>query len=1002
MPKVCILLFVALLLCHCFASAQNSPYRITHFSTNDGLPQNSVTNIEFDRWGFCWLGTEMGAVRFDGRHFTTFNSENISGIHSDRLSIAKVDDNGDLYFKNEKLELVGIRQPAPGIAPIAKHITDDNIWLPNKGGKAVSNSQIANRSRELFRSTGFTNLSSSGLNLGNGGIYFVERSQLFYFNGKDFKMVDSFPGNAWPAFIAVDDHLLLLFDNHSIIALKNGVRVEKSVTIKGPLLQDPALRKGDFLVFYSNGQTYLFAEKKLYGFFMENGQVFSKVLLDNLDIPVPGSLYYHQQQNKLYIGSLVSGLYIISFPGFKVPVTSGESLNEGFYAQSLTPGGELLCNRYLYKMDGSAERLPMNRYIGPSLFVDKHKQVYYGDHPALFRYDLNSKINCRLMALDSRPASIFCDQTDSSTIIVGTSLSVGKMKNDSLLLVRKLPGTPMIMSHFQTGRDSFVIATQSGVKWFDFNSGKVYRSVLDSVYIRSVYPESNGRVWISTQGKGFYLYQNDKLHSFPIRSSGGLKTIHAFVDDGRGNFWLTTNDGLFTVKKQSLIDYAAGIQNDVYYYRFGKDDGLPSNEFNGGCTPAFCWLKDSLLSLPTIAGLAQFYPHRITFTYPDRPVYINALLLNNNRLLYEDAMQLELEPDYSRLSLNVAVPYFGNRENLQLLYMIEGLDREWQTVPDDGTIIVNRLQAGNYRIVVKKRNDAGEPSPMLSFTVKPWFYQTWWFYSLLVLLVVAALLLTSYFREKLLHERNRRLQEIINRQTQDLSNTVKQLKDSEQALKESNVMKDNVTTMVLHDLRSPIRFLHTITKQLMKKRDTMAVGERNELLALLKNSTASLNDFTEQFFTWAASQHKDFRISVESFPIQELLNEMQDLYADIAMINGNRLIVIPSDAVAKTDRQLLAIIIRNLVDNANKSTFQGTVTIAVSYAEDKLEISVSDTGKGLDIAAMNSFYEGNAPGNQGNGSTIVKTLLEKIGGKLRIGSVKGEGTTFVILLDRYG
>lgn len=998
MPRFCLLLFVALLLCNCFASAQNASYRITHFSTNDGLPQNSITNIEFDRWGFCWLGTEMGAVRFDGRHFTTFNSENISGIHSDRLSVAKADENGDLYFKNEKLELVSIRQPAPGIAPVAKHISDDNIWLPNKGGKAVSNIQIANRSRELFRSTGFTNLSSSGLNLGEGGIYFVERSQLFYFNGKDFKMVDSFPGNAWPGFIAVDDYLLLLFDNHSIIALKNGVRVEKPVTIKGPLLQDAALRKGDFQVFYSNGQTYLFAEKRLYGFFSENGQVFSKVLLDNLDIPVPGSIYYHQQQNKLYIGSLVSGLYIISFPEFQIPVTSAESLNEGFYAQSLTPTGELLCNRFLYKKDGSAERLPMNRYIGPSLFVDKNKQVYYGDHPALFRYDLNSRINCRLMTLDSRPASIFCDQSDSSTIIVGTSLSVGKMRNDSLLLVQKLPGTPMIMSHFQTGKDSFIIATQSGVKWFDFNSGKVYRSVLDSVYIRSVYPEQNGRVWISTQGKGFYLYEKERLYPFPIHGSG-LKTIHAFVDDGRGNFWLTTNDGLFTVKKQSLLDYAAGIQKDVYYYRFGKDDGLPSNEFNGGCTPAYCWLKDSLLSLPTIAGLVQFYPHRIALHFPDKPICISSVMLNN-KPLYGGAIQLNLKPDYSRLSLKVTAPYFGNRENLQLLYMIEGLDREWQAVPADGTIIVNRLQAGSYSIVVKKRNDAGEPIPILGFTVKPWFYQTWWFYSLLAASVVAALMLTSYFRGKLLQERNCRLQAIIERQTRDLSNTVQQLRASEQALKESNGMKDRVTTMVLHDLRSPIRFLHTITNQLMKKRDTMAVEERNELFALLKNSTGSLNDFTEQFFTWAASQHKDFRISVEAFPIQELLDELEDLYADMALINENHLNVMPSDAVANTDRQILAIIIRNLVDNANKSTFQGTISIVVSHAGDTLEISVSDTGKGLDAAAVSNFYQGNAPGNQGNGSTIVKTLLEKIGGRLRIESIKGKGTTFVILLDR--
>ena len=994
-------ILISMLLCSFIAGAQSRSYRVTHFSTNDGLPQNSVTSIQFDQWGFCWLGTETGAVRFDGKHFTTFNAENIRDVHSNRLSIANADDKGNLFFKNEKLELIGIRQPGPGIAPVAERVYDNSIWLPNKGGHAVSDSQLTNRSRALFRSTGFTHLSSSGLNLGSGGIYFVERTGLYYFNRKDFKLVSNLINSFGPAMLPVDNYLLLLSNDQSVVAFLNGEKAENIKSLKGPLNKDPAFRKGDYQVYYSNGKSYLFAGKTLYEFYLENGQVYSRVLLEDLDIPVPGPVYYHAQQKKLYIGSLVAGLYIISFPEFQVPPTSREAMNEGFFSQSLTPAGDLLCNRFLYKKDGTAARLPMNRYIGPSLHVTKQQQVYYGDIPTLFRFDMLSNRNYNLMPLDSRPASIFADQTDSGTIIIGTSLSLGKLRNDSLLLMRRVPGDPVIMSHFQTGRDSFIIASQNGVKWFDLSSGKFYRTVLDSVYIRSIFPERRDRVWISTQGKGFYLFYKDSLYALPVQGFSELKTIHAFVDDGRGNFWLTTNDGLFTVKKQSLLNYAAGISREVYYYRFGKDDGLPSNEFNGGCTPAYLWLKDSLLSLPTIAGLVQFYPHRMELPYPDRPVYIGSVTLNNSQLPYIGSEQLKLEPDYSRLSLTVLSPYFGNPENLQLLYMIEGLDREWQTVPSDGTIIVNRLQAGSYNMLVKKSNDTGGPALLLSFTVKPWFYQTWWFYSLLAASVVAALLLTLHFRGKILRERNRRLQGIITRQTRHLNNTVKQLKHSEQALKESNEMKDRVTTMVLHDLRSPIRFLHTISNQLMKKHDKMQAEERAEMLALLRNSTGSLNEFTEQFFTWAASQHKDFRTSVEAFALQDLFDELQDLYSDIAMSNGNHLQVMPTLLNAKTDRQILAVIIRNLVDNANKCTRQGTIVIAASGTADKLVISVSDTGKGMAPETAGSFYAGGTPGNQGNGSTIVKTLLEKIKGTLRIESIKGEGTTFSILLDHH-
>ncbi|MBO9633530.1 MAG: hypothetical protein J7578_10475, partial [Chitinophagaceae bacterium] len=942
-----------------------------------------------------------GLVRFDGQHFDTFNSENISNIHSDRLSIGKADEKGDLYFKNEKLELVKVLQQSAGMAPVAEKVEDEKIWIPNNGGLALSNPQLANRSKALFRSSGSTHLNSGGMNLGKGGIYFMERNQLLYFNGKDFKLVDSFPGNSWPYLIAVDDRLLLFSANTPVMAIRYGVKEANPLVIHGPLTNDPAFRKGAYSTYYSNGQSYVFAGKTLYRFYQENGRIFSKILIGDLDIPVPRAVYFHEGQKKLYIGSLVSGLYVFSFPEFRVPQISREIMDEGFFGQSLTASGEILCNRFLYKKDGTVERMSMNRYVGASIYADQHQQVYYGDFPVLFKFDLSTRINRSLMPLDSRPASIFQDQTDSNTIIVGTSLSVGKMRNDSLLLVKRLPGTPAIMSHFQTGKDSFIIATQQGVKWFDLIHGKVYQSLLDSFYIRSIYPEPGGRVWISTQGKGFFLYDQNKLYPLPVQGFSALKTIHAFIDDGRGNFWLTTNDGLFTVQKQVLINYAYGIQQEVYYYRFGKEDGLPSSEFNGGITPAYLWLKDSLLSLPTIAGLVQFYPHRMQLLFPDRPIYIGSMELNNNSLPVEPTKQLTLPPDHSRLSLTVITPWFGNSENLQLSYMIEGLDREWQPLPQDGRIIVNRLQAGPYKILVRKGNDTGASTPLLGFAVQPWFYQTWWFFSLLVAALAAAMLLIIHVRGKLMKERNRRLQAIIHRQTCDLSNTVEQLKRSEQALKESNEMKDRVTTMVLHDLRSPIRFLHTLSNQLLKKHDQIQAAERNELMALLRYNTGALNDFTEQFFAWAASQHKDFRISVEVFALQDLFDELQDLYTDIAMINGNHLEVVPSTLHARTDRQLLALIIRNLVDNANKSTHNGTITIAASCEMEKLLVSVKDTGKGLDPDVADQFFTGGNHGNQGNGSTIVKTLMEKLGATLRIESIKGEGTSFMILLDHH-
>jgi Signal transduction histidine kinase len=67
--------------------AQQRPYSIVHYTTDHGLPQNSITGIAFDRWGYCWLGTEMGLVRFDGKSFTVFSTYNVPGLRAERIRL---------------------------------------------------------------------------------------------------------------------------------------------------------------------------------------------------------------------------------------------------------------------------------------------------------------------------------------------------------------------------------------------------------------------------------------------------------------------------------------------------------------------------------------------------------------------------------------------------------------------------------------------------------------------------------------------------------------------------------------------------------------------------------------------------------------------------------------------------------------------------------------------------------------------------------------------------
>ena len=62
-------------------------YSITHYNNDNGLSQNSINGMAFDKNGFLWLATKWGIVRFDGKNFREYNVENCPALLSNYYSI---------------------------------------------------------------------------------------------------------------------------------------------------------------------------------------------------------------------------------------------------------------------------------------------------------------------------------------------------------------------------------------------------------------------------------------------------------------------------------------------------------------------------------------------------------------------------------------------------------------------------------------------------------------------------------------------------------------------------------------------------------------------------------------------------------------------------------------------------------------------------------------------------------------------------------------------------
>src|SRR5262245_55747865 len=89
--------------------AQHSTYRVDHWTTDNGLPQNTVRSVVQTRDGYLWLTTFDGLARFDGVRFTVFDKSNTPAITNNRLTALYEGRDGTLWIGADQGELVAYR-----------------------------------------------------------------------------------------------------------------------------------------------------------------------------------------------------------------------------------------------------------------------------------------------------------------------------------------------------------------------------------------------------------------------------------------------------------------------------------------------------------------------------------------------------------------------------------------------------------------------------------------------------------------------------------------------------------------------------------------------------------------------------------------------------------------------------------------------------------------------------------------------------------------------------
>lgn len=232
-----------------------------------------------------------------------------------------------------------------------------------------------------------------------------------------------------------------------------------------------------------------------------------------------------------------------------------------------------------------------------------------------------------------------------------------------------------------------------------------------------------------------------------------------------------------------------------------------------------------------------------------------------------------------------------------------------------------------------------------------------------------------------------------------------QLLEQAENLKELNATKDKFFSIIAHDLKSPFTAILGFSDLLKEGARNMDMDSILIYSASISNSAQRTYRLLENLLNWGMMQQDSVPFEPETLDLNSLIkNEIENLKynsekKNIALINH-----IHEEINVYADNEMISSVLRNLISNAIKFTpANGNVSIAAKAMSDLVEISVSDTGVGMDEETINKLFKietsFSSPGTEnekgsGLGLLLCKEFVEKNGGKILVESEKGKGSTF--------
>lgn len=974
--------------------SQNNYFEEWYSADTDHLPQNSVKSIAPDKYGFIWMTTENGLVRFDGKNFKTFNSSNINTLSNRFLYLfGSIEKDSLQTFTEYYTNKIIINKRT------AKKVKEGYLFNNYENTRFFLNNNIIQK----------PNFLTSIIKNKNGDYYKIEASKIIYYNKiLKRKSEKNISYNSKSDYFLLNDELIILNSNGTYTFYNSLITNKLNIP-----------KNSKFIYNFLTQQYFICSETEI--FLLKKAT--NKLYLSSLhklssnrkyDIKC---IYYNLLTNKLFIGTNNKGLVVITNNKFTV-LTNTKSIDNNYYATfPISPNTLITAKGEIFNTKQLIKDLKLNQTGSQyGIAIDKDKNIWIPDGNKLTRYFKKTNYSTSdFITFDFQVNAIFCDSKNK--IWIGFKTNLKRISPIKIIDAnsKKINAVPLknivepVNFFAEKSNATILMATSEKIIEYEVYKNKVKKILAGKNDIRSIFICKNDKIWVCTYSNGFSLYENGNFYKMPVDTNLFLASAHGILEDETGHFWISTNKGLIEVSKKSLLAYHK-MKTPVYYQHYDAKNGFITNEFNGGCQPSNTKLKNGYFVFPSLNGLVAFHPNKITKITPKNEFYINEVEADNKTIFFNDSVTISRA--YQRLKFKIDFPYFGNKDNVcfEAKLLING-NEKWILLNNERSISFTNLPPGKHKLLVRKLNDFSSTYQTKTITICiPFlYYEMLWFKILLATLFSGLLVLGIKLRYNYLKKRNYILEKIIQERTKDLKNTVKRLKNTKSNLRQEIIQQRKLIGTISHDIKSPLKFLSITAKHLHEK----SLLSENESI---KNNAKIMHESSLQLYTFVENLVDYSKIFLEHNTLDEkdleeislIINEKIEFFKNIAEAKGLQLTYSNlSQSTIKLNKKVIGIIIHNLLDNAIKNTFEGYVKVETRIVKNILYLSVEDTGNGISNEIKNYYlnllknYETDklAIQNYGLGLHMVLELLRLLKGDLKIDALENKGTKVTVIID---